>query len=104
MPMSWQYAINLCDVLLYPTQAENLSLTCLNALACGVPVISYDAGGQKEAIRNGYNGFIVDINDEEGMISHLKEMMKNPIYVGSYLRARGRPLKKTLILIGILMT
>jgi glycosyltransferase involved in cell wall biosynthesis len=71
-------ALNLCDVLLYPTQAENLSLTCLNALACGVPVISYDAGGQKEAIKNGYNGFIVDINDEDGMISHLEEMMKNP--------------------------
>jgi glycosyltransferase involved in cell wall biosynthesis len=43
-----------------------------------VPVISYDAGGQKEAIKNGYNGFIVDINDEDGMISHLEEMMKNP--------------------------
>jgi glycosyltransferase involved in cell wall biosynthesis len=72
-------ALNICDVLLYPTQSENLSLTCLNALACGVPVISYDAGGQKEAITNGYNGFIVDINDEGGMIGHLVDMIKNPV-------------------------
>jgi glycosyltransferase involved in cell wall biosynthesis len=71
-------ALNLCNVLLYPTQAENLSLTCLDALACGVPVISYDAGGQREAIINGHNGFIVDINNEENMVSRLKEVMKSP--------------------------
>lgn len=71
-------ALNLCDVLLYPTQAENLSLTCLDALACGIPVISYDAGGQREAIINGHNGFIVDINNEENMVSRLKEVMKGP--------------------------
>jgi glycosyltransferase involved in cell wall biosynthesis len=71
-------ALNLCDVLLYPTEAENLSLTCLYALACGVPVISYNAGGQKEAIINGYNGFVVEIGDEDGMISKVIEMIENP--------------------------
>jgi glycosyltransferase involved in cell wall biosynthesis len=72
-------ALNLCDVLLYPTKAENLSLTCLYSLACGVPVISYDAGGQREAIKNGYNGFIVDIGDEDRMIKNLIEMINNPL-------------------------
>lgn len=71
-------ALNLCDVLLYPTQAENLSLTCLDALACGVPVISYDAGGQKEAIQDGVNGFIVNTNDYEGMLRKLRKMIDNP--------------------------
>jgi glycosyltransferase involved in cell wall biosynthesis len=71
-------ALNLCDVLLYPTQAENLSLTCLYALACGIPIISFDAGGQKEAIEDGVNGFIVGINDYEGMVKALQEMLLNP--------------------------
>jgi len=71
-------ALNLCDVLLYPTQAENLSLTCLCALACGVPVISYDVGGQKEAIKNEVNGFIVDINDYDGMFKAVLQMIENP--------------------------
>lgn len=53
-------ALNLCDVLLYPTRAENLSLTCLSALACGVPVISTNVGGQREAIRDGVNGFLCE--------------------------------------------
>jgi glycosyltransferase involved in cell wall biosynthesis len=72
-------ALNLCDVLLYPTKAENLSLTCLYSLGCGVPVISYDAGGQREAIKNGHNGFILDIGNEEGIIEKLIEMISSPL-------------------------
>jgi len=71
-------ALNLCDVLLYPTQAENLSLMCLSALACGIPVISYDAGGQKEAINDRVNGFLVDMNDHEGMLKALLDILQNP--------------------------
>lgn len=52
--------LNACDVLLYPTRADNLSLTCLDALACGVPVISSRVGGQPEAIRDNVNGFLCE--------------------------------------------
>ncbi len=72
-------ALNLCDVLLYPTQAENLSLTCLCALACGVPVITYDAGGQKEAIKDGLNGFVVNMNDQKEMLRLVRKMIENPL-------------------------
>ena len=70
-------ALNLCDVLLYPTQAENLSLTCLDSLACGVPVISYDVGGQHEAITDGVNGFLVKVDDHEKMLDRLVAIMQN---------------------------
>ena len=71
-------ALNLCDVLLYPTQAENLSLTCLCALACGVPVISYDVGGQSEAVIDGVNGFLVQLNDSDAISSNLLTLAGNP--------------------------
>ena len=58
-------ALNACDVLLYPTRADNLSLTCLSALACGVPVISSRVGGQPEAIRDNVNGFLCEPGLEE---------------------------------------
>lgn len=77
-PYELANALNLCDVLLYPTQAENLSLTCLSALACGVPVITYDAGGQKEAVFDGINGFVVALNDIEGMMAALLKMANDP--------------------------
>lgn len=71
-------ALNLCDVLLYPTRAENLSLTCLFALACGVPVISYDVGGQGEAIVDNENGFLVPLGDHDQIIYNLLKVVDNP--------------------------
>lgn len=67
-------ALNLCDVLLYPTKAENLSLTTLSALSCGVPVISYDVGGQNEAIKDDINGYLVPLDDVNKMIKYVKKM------------------------------
>jgi glycosyltransferase involved in cell wall biosynthesis len=75
-------AINLCDVILYPTQAENLSLTCLYSLACGVPVISFDVGGQKEAITNGVNGYLVEVNDYQDMTDALVRLLENHTLYG----------------------
>ena len=68
-------ALNLCDVLMYPTRADNLSLTCLAALACGVPVISSDVGGQAEAIKENVNGFLCDFNRPEQFTEHLELLM-----------------------------
>jgi glycosyltransferase involved in cell wall biosynthesis len=77
-PEALAQALNLCDVLLYPTQAENLSLTCLDALACGVPVISSDVGGQPEAIEEGVNGFLCPPGDLEQFGARVAELAADP--------------------------
>lgn len=71
-------ALNLCDVLLYPTQAENLSLTCLDALACGVPVISSDVGGQPEAVEDGVNGFLCPPGQLEEFGERVAQLAADP--------------------------
>ena len=53
-------------------------MTCLYSLACGVPVISFDVGGQKEAITNGVNGYLVEVNDYQGMTDALIRLLENP--------------------------
>ncbi len=73
-------ALNLSDVLLYPTRADNLSLTCLNALACGVPVISSRVGGQPEAIMDGVNGFLCDMDDHQKMIRRVARLAENETF------------------------
>ncbi len=67
-------ALNACDVLLYPTRADNLSLTCLDALACGVPVISSRVGGQPEAIRDNVNGFLCEPDQLELFSERVAEL------------------------------
>jgi glycosyltransferase involved in cell wall biosynthesis len=47
------------DVLLYPTQADNLPLVVLESMACGTPVIASKLGGIPEIIIDNSNGFLV---------------------------------------------
>ena len=47
------------DVLLYPTQADNLPLVVLESMACGTPVIASALGGIPEIITTNQNGLLV---------------------------------------------
>ena len=49
-----------CDVLLYPTQADNLPLVVLESMACGTPVIASKLGGIPELIDSDIDGLLVE--------------------------------------------
>ena len=49
---------NNSDVLLNPTEAEAFSLPCIEAMACGKPVITTDYGGQTDFVTNS-NGWLI---------------------------------------------
>ena len=46
------------DVLLQTSQIEGLPNTLIEAQACGVPVVTTDAGGSKETLIDGVTGFV----------------------------------------------
>ena len=50
------------DVFVSPTKADNFPTVNIEALACGTPVITYDAGGSKESL-NDKCGTYVPIGD-----------------------------------------
>lgn len=45
---------------------ENRPRSCLEAMACGTPVVAPNEGGWKELIRHGHNGFLCNGPDEVG--------------------------------------
>lgn len=47
------------DISVVPSVYDNSPYTCLEAMACGKPVIGTDAGGTKEYIENGVSGLII---------------------------------------------
>lgn len=51
------------DVLLLPSYNEGLPIAILEALACGIPVISTPVGGIPEAVKDGINGFLIQPGD-----------------------------------------
>lgn len=56
------------DLFINPTTAreENFPMVNIEALACGVPVIATDWAGNKEIIKDGYNGFLVNVDKTPG--------------------------------------
>ena len=71
-------AYGAIDVLLFPTNEENMALTAINAMACSVPVISSRAGGQGELITDGKDGFLTPVGDMDAMVDKMFWLANDP--------------------------
>lgn len=56
-----------CDVWLCGSRSEGFYLPMLEAMACRCPVVSTRVGGPIDKIVDGVNGFLVDIEDTNGL-------------------------------------
>ncbi|MCM8824422.1 MAG: glycosyltransferase family 4 protein [Candidatus Omnitrophica bacterium] len=76
------------DIFVTPTIAfgETFCIANLEALACGVPVITTNWGGVREIIKEGINGFLIDVDyknynsirvDEKQMVSLIIDVLKD---------------------------
>ena len=52
------------DVLLCTSRYEGMAVTFLEALHCGVPIVSYPVGGTEELVNEGTTGFVVQPHPE----------------------------------------
>lgn len=55
------------DMLLFSSLAENCPLVVLEAMSCGLPVVSFDVGGVKELVLHKENGYISKYKDVEDL-------------------------------------
>ena len=49
---------NVLDVFLYTPVADTCPLVVIEALACGIPIVTYDTGGIPELVRDKRDGFV----------------------------------------------
>ncbi|MCS7200799.1 MAG: glycosyltransferase family 4 protein [Patescibacteria group bacterium] len=59
-----------------PSFQEGLCISALEALACGVPVISTKCGGPEEFVIDDYNGYLVNNNDLNDLIEKILMFIK----------------------------
>jgi len=60
-----------CDLFVLPSYHEGFSLVSAEALASGKPVIATRCGGVTDIVRDGYDGFLVPIGDEEALADRI---------------------------------
>ena len=65
------------DLFLLPSETESFGLAALEAMACGVPVISSNSGGLPEVNRDGYSGYMGNVGDVKGMAGKAIELLSD---------------------------
>jgi N-acetyl-alpha-D-glucosaminyl L-malate synthase BshA len=55
------------DLMLLPSEKESFGLVALEAMSCGVPVVSSNTGGLPEVIEHGKSGYTFPVGDIENM-------------------------------------
>jgi glycosyltransferase involved in cell wall biosynthesis len=72
----WHFAGYGIDENIHPEMVEHLGITPLEAMAAGAITFSYNAGGPKEIITDGQNGFLFD--NEKEIIGKMQSVLENP--------------------------
>jgi len=66
---------NDSDIFILPSLFEGMSNTILEAMACGLPIITTDTGGTKELIKG--NGIIIKKGNPQSIVHAVFEIKKD---------------------------
>lgn len=67
--------LNKADIYVMTSKFEGLPISVLEAMACGLPIVSTKAGGVIDIIEQGSNGFVVEQEDEVGLIEAISKLI-----------------------------
>lgn len=66
------------SIYLMTSRYEGLPLVLLEAMSCGLPVVTYACKcGPKDMINNGEDGFYIEPNDEKSFVKKVNELIEN---------------------------
>lgn len=81
------------SVFALPSDEEGLGVVILEAMACGIPVVSTRSGGPEGIIEDGVAGYLVDLDDVQAMADRLARLL-----VDSALNQRmGEAARQTIL-------
>jgi glycosyltransferase involved in cell wall biosynthesis len=66
------------DVFVLPTRADCFANVLSEAMASSLPIITTRVGAHAEAIEEGKNGFLIDVDDEEQLADRLLTLAQDP--------------------------
>jgi len=73
--------LNAMDVFVLPSLNEGMSNTLLEAMACGLPVVATNVGGNPEIVENNVSGCLFTPGDSQLLAHKLKHLAQNPALI-----------------------
>lgn len=68
----------MSDISTASSIREGLPMNIVEAMACDLPVVARDNRGHRTIIQNGYNGFLIEQEDEDDFVQRIMELMDDP--------------------------
>ena len=69
--------LNRSHLLVHSAWHEAFGLIFIEAMACGIPVVTLSTGGPKELIKNGETGFLLENGDLKGFTAKVRLLYEN---------------------------
>ncbi len=88
-----QNIYSIIDIFVLPSLTEGTSVSLLEAQSCGIPAIVTNVGENGSIIKNGYNGYVCNVNDDIDMAEKIERLLTDK----TVIREMGDNARSTVI-------